>query len=70
MGINNRIIYIGSSSDLNQRLTQYYHTDDLCIRTATQFAVETSTNYNERERELLVDYRSRHGRLPQCNDRI
>ncbi len=70
LGINDKIIYIGSSVNLHERLTDHYHTTDPCIKQATQFAIETCSNYRERERELLQWFRSEYGRLPRCNDRI
>ena len=70
LGVNSRVIYIGSASNLNERLRAHYNTNDSCIRKASQFAIDTYSNYTERERQLLQAYRQKHGRLPECNDRI
>ena len=70
LGINSDIIYIGSSANLHERLTDHYYTTDPCIQQANQFAIETCSNYMSRERELLQWFRSKYGRLPRCNDRI
>ena len=70
LGINEAIIYIGSSKNLHERLTDHYYTTDICIKKATHFAIEPCSNYKEREQELLVWFQSKYGRLPICNDRI
>ena len=70
LGVSNDIIYIGSSGNLRERLTDHYYTDDPCIKQASQFAIEPCTNYREIERQRLLEYQRRHGRLPRCNDRI
>ena len=70
LGLNNRVIYIGSSSDLHGRLSDHYGSNDPCIRKANQFAIDICSNYRERERQLLQAYLSKYGHLPECNDRI
>ena len=70
LGVNNGIIYIGSSHDLHERLTEHYYSTDTCIQKAGQFAIEPCSNYLERERERLQAFRAEHGRLPECNDRL
>ncbi len=70
LGVNDDIIYIGSSKNLHERLTDHYYTTDLCIKKATQLAIEPCSNYREREQSLLEWFRSKYGRLPKCNDRI
>ena len=70
LGTNGSIIYIGSSMNLYERLTDHYHTSDPCIKRATEFAIEPCVNYKERERQQLLWYQSKHGRLPVCNDKI
>ena len=70
LGINDNIIYIGSSVNLHDRLTSHYHTDDPCIARARQFAIEPCSNYREIERQRLRKYLSEHRRLPDCNDVI
>mgnify|MGYP001819398319 CR=1 FL=1 len=70
LGKENKVIYIGSSENLHDRLRTHYQQPDSCIRQATQFAIETCTNYRERERTLLQAYLAKHGKLPLCNDRL
>lgn len=70
LGINNGIIYIGKSENLRTRLMQHLSTVDACIKNATQFAFERSSNPAGREAQLLEDYRRQHGQLPRCNDRL
>jgi len=69
LGVGENIIYIGSSINLYDRLTDHYNTSDPCIKQATCFAIEPCVNYRERERQLLQWHRSEYGRLPRCNDR-
>jgi hypothetical protein len=70
LGVDNSIIYIGSSTNLLDRLLGHYHTNDQCLSKATQFAIEPCSNYVDRERELLNGYLKANGRLPDCNERI
>lgn len=70
LGVSDNIIYIGSSGNLQDRLTDHYYSKDPCISQATQFAIEPCSNYKERETQLLQWFRSKYGRLPRCNDRI
>jgi len=70
LGLGNDIIYIGSSANLQERLTDHLYTNDPCIKKAAQFAIEPCPNYKERERQRLLGFQSDHGRLPACNDRI
>jgi hypothetical protein len=70
LGINNQVIYIGSSANLHERLSDHYYTVDQCIGQARQFAIDPCFNYKERERRLLQAFLAKYGRLPKCNDRI
>lgn len=70
LGADNRVIYIGSAVNMQDRLSDHYYTPDSCTRKATQFAIEPCSNYKERERLLLLAYKAKHGRLPECNDRV
>ena len=70
LGINNQIIYIGSSINLQERLTDHYYSSDPCIKQARQFAIEPCSNYKERERQRLLQYQADNGKLPACNDQI
>jgi len=70
LGVDNNTIYIGSTANLNERLTAHYYASNPCISKASQFAIELCSNYRERERELLQAFLNQYGRLPSCNDRI
>jgi hypothetical protein len=70
LGVNSNIIYIGSSSNLRDRLSDHYNSTDYCISRARQFAIEPCTNYLQLERQRLQNYLADHGRLPDCNDMI
>jgi len=70
LGVNSKIIYIGSSNNLNERLKDHYYSNDSCIRQAKQFAIEPCNNFREREKQRLREYLARHGKLPACNDKI
>ena len=62
------IIYIGRSNNLRRRLSEHLNSDDHCLRNARYFRYEQTWRSEERERELLNEYRRIHGRLPRCND--
>ncbi len=70
LGVNDEIIYIGSSNNLHDRLTNHYHSTDPCISRARQFAIEPCTNYLQLERQRLQNWLAEHGLLPDCNDVI
>lgn len=70
LGVNNQIIYIGSSVNLKERLTDHYYSSDPCIQQARQFAIEPCSNFREREQTRLREHLAHHGKLPACNDRI
>ena len=70
LSINGRVIYIGKASNLRERLNYHAITTDFCIRRANQFIYERCLNIDERERQLLAEFKVRHGRLPECNDRM
>ena len=70
LGLGNNTLYIGSSVDLRQRLTEHNNSSDPCISKAQQFAIEPCADYRERERRHLIAYKAKHGGLPACNDRI
>jgi hypothetical protein len=70
LGVDNNIIYIGSSRSLPDLLLEHYYTNDPSFGRARQCAIEPCINYVERERELLRAYLKTHGRLPECNELI
>ena len=62
------IIYIGRSNNLKRRLNEHLNTNDPCISAASYFKYEQTWRSEEREQELLDEYRRIYGRLPRCND--
>ncbi|TET07923.1 MAG: excinuclease ABC subunit C [Candidatus Thorarchaeota archaeon] len=69
---NGVVIYIGSGK-LHDRLTHWKSSSNPCIKQATNFRYEelySDERCRQREESLLVDFKRRHGRLPECNDRI
>ena len=67
-----RLIYIGSSSNLRERFTQYWDTkfsEDQCKRSTRYYKREFTGSYESREKELLEQYKREHdGKLPKCNE--
>ena len=63
-------IYIGESKNLQKKFTVYLDTnfenDDCKQKTAT-YQREFVENPKERKRQLLDDFKKRHGKLPSCN---
>src|SRR5712692_4390806 len=41
-----------------------------CTEKATHYRREVADNAEEREKQLLLEYRQQHGRLPRCNAKI
>ncbi len=64
------IIYYGSAEDsIRDRLTDNYNgNDDSCTKKAIWFLYEETTSPLERVGELLAEFHSEHGKLPNCND--
>ncbi len=64
------VIYIGRSNNLKRRLNEHLNTSDPCLRSVQYFCYEKTWNSEQREQELLEEYRRIHGRLPKCNDLV
>ena len=67
------VIYIGkaeSEGGIRERLLSHLHGEELCTKQATAYRCEVHDSPSARERELLLEYRLAHGRLPVCNERI
>lgn len=64
------LVYYGSSTvSIRGRLASHYAGHEgRCTQQATFFKTEVNYRARERERELLTEYVSSHGRLPRCND--
>ena len=66
------LIYIGSSSNLRVRFLKYWSTnfeEDPCKRATNVYKRVFTSNYKAREKELLDQYHSEHGKLPKCNEK-
>ena len=64
------IIYYGSAEDsIRDRLMDHYNgKHGTCTQRAIWFLYETTTSLLERVGELLAEFNSDHGKLPECND--
>jgi len=66
------LIYIGSSSNLRERFTGYWNTsfgEDRCKGATKYYKREFTDSYQNREKELLNQYKREHNnRLPRCNE--
>jgi hypothetical protein len=67
-------IYIGKAEGaggIKSRLESHKRGDmGTCTQRATAYRCEHNRNPSRREKELLVGYLRRFGRLPRCNDRV
>ncbi|MFQ6073710.1 MAG: hypothetical protein ACE5KC_00685 [Candidatus Bathyarchaeia archaeon] len=64
------LIYIGKSTNLREEFTRYLETnfsDDPRKRETRYYKRELTSNLEERMKELLDEYRQKHGKLPRCN---
>jgi excinuclease UvrABC nuclease subunit len=65
------LIYIGCASSIRERLTGYWNTnfaDDPCKRATIVYKREVTSDYKNKEKELLEQYKNEHnGKLPRCN---
>ena len=69
---NDYTIYVGSGH-LRDRLLHWKRSDDSCIMQARKFRFEelySDERCRQRERALLREYQTTHGRLPRCNQRM
>ncbi len=59
----------GGSTTIRSRLQDHYAgRGGNCTKSATDYRRETSSNAASREKELLIEYKNKHGKLPKCND--
>ncbi len=64
------IIYIGASTSLREKFTNYMETNfsnDPRKRETRYYKREFTSKQEDRMKELLDEYRQKHGRLPKCN---
>ena len=68
LGSVKEVLYIGLSENLRQRLNEHYDSIDSCIKKTTIFRYYETSNPHFEEQEQLKQYKSVHGRLPNCNE--
>jgi uncharacterized protein (UPF0212 family) len=64
------LIYIGESTNLREKFAHYLETnfsDDPRKRETRYYKREFTSNPEDRMKELLDEYRQKHGELPRCN---
>jgi len=64
------LIYIGESTNLREKFIHYLETnfsDDPRKRETRYYKREFTSRQEDRIKELLDDYRQKHGELPKCN---
>jgi len=67
---NKDVIYIGGSENLQNQFAEYVDTNfenDACKQKTRTYQKEFVENPKERKRQLLEDYKEKHGKLPCCN---
>jgi len=63
-------IYIGESENLRDKFAMYFNTNfenDPCKQKTLTYQRAFVVNPKERKRQLLEDYKEKHGKLPCCN---
>ena len=63
-------IYIGESENLRDKFAMYFNTNfenDPCKQKTLTYQRAFVVNPKERKRQLLEDYKKKHGKLPCCN---
>jgi len=63
-------IYIGESENLRDKFSMYFNTNfenDPCKQKTLTYQRAFVANPKERKRQLLEDYKKKHGKLPCCN---
>ena len=63
-------IYIGESENLQNQFAKYVNTNfenDLCKQKTHTYQRTFVVNPKERKRQLLEDYKKKHGKMPRCN---
>jgi len=68
---NEDIIYIGQSENLQNQFAKYVDTNfenDSCKQKTHSYQREFVENSKERKKQLLEDFKEKHGKIPVCND--
>jgi len=63
-------IYIGESENLQNQFAKYFNTNfenDPCKQKTYTYQRTFVENPKERKRQLLEDYKKKHGKMPRCN---
>ncbi len=63
-------IYIGESDNLQKEFAKFVDTNfenDACKQKTRTYQRSFSGNQKERKRQLLEDYKKKHGKMPCCN---
>ena len=63
-------IYIGESDNLQKEFAKYVDTNfenDACKQKTRTYQRVFGGNPKERKRQLLEDYKKKHGKMPCCN---
>ena len=63
-------IYIGESENLQNQFAKYVDTNfenDPCKQKTHTYQRTFVENPKERKRQLLEDYKKKHGKMPRCN---
>lgn len=63
-------LYIGKTDNLRRRLMEHLNSNDACIQKTKFFKYLVTTSPERTEDALLKDYKQRHGKLPECNEKI
>jgi len=64
------VLYIGESDNLQKEFTKYVDTNfenDACKQKTHTYQRTFLENPKERKRDLLEDYKKKHGKIPCCN---
>ena len=63
-------LYIGESDNLQKEFEKYVETNfenDACKQKTHTYQRTFVENPKERKRQLLEDYKKKHGKMPSCN---
>jgi len=69
-GKNLDAIYIGESENLRDKFAMYFNTNfenDPCKQKTHTYQRAFVANPKERKRQILEEYKKKHGKLPRCN---
>jgi len=70
---DNKLIYIGSTSDLSKTFREYWESkfnNKSCLKITNNYRREYRSDYQERADRLLREYKKMHGKLPRCNNSV